>query len=440
MSGENDFSISRHPRVRRLVAPRRRGRPRRPCTRSAGTCVEAAGESPPGRPGPAAGHVHGLVRRCGCSSRRSSSPTRTGSRSPSCAARLARAAVRRHRPGRPAGPARRSGAGRRRWAGRPVATRSRWLRRGSRSSRPSRGSTPRGGRTASSPARSCSARSSRRCAAGRGTSCSSAPLATAVAIASPVWNDNFGDPDYLLRVVVSWRPGRPWRSSSSRTRQRMALDRERFRLLAAAAELGHQQATVDEVERRVHELVVPAFADVCVIGDAPPADLARSATRRVITVALRARGRGVGTMTLAVGQATRRRFGPGDHALRAACSAAASRSRSTTPGCSPRSSRSRRGMTAALGSLAEAVTDPGRRRPARLRQRRGGARAGVRDARGAARHAAAGDRRRVRRHARGRHAAAARRAAGPARARRRGPRAGPRPGASTARRARSAGA
>ena len=52
------------------------------------------------------------------------------------------------------------------------------------------------------------------------------------------------------------------------------------------------------------------------------------------------------------------------------CSAAASRSRSTTPGCSPSSSRSRPSRRAALGTPRRGGHRPGRRRPARLRQRR----------------------------------------------------------------------
>lgn len=179
-------------------------------------------------------------------------------------------------------------------------------------------------------------------------------LAIVAAVVSPIWNENFGDPDYVVRALAV-ATGSGLAGIAARARQRIVVDRERFRLLAAAAELGDQEATVEEVERRVHDLLVPDVADVCVIGDGPPEDLAALGTERRITVELRAGGRRIGTMTLAVGQVTRRRFRPDDHDFARVLGGRVALALGNA-GLSTEVESLEARMTAALGSLAEAVT------------------------------------------------------------------------------------
>ena len=178
--------------------------------------------------------------------------------------------------------------------------------------------------------------------------------AIAVSFLSAVWNENFGELDYVVRSLVVIA-GSGFAVVAARSRQRMAVDRERFRLLAAAADLGDQRATVSEVEQRVHDLLVPAFADVCVIAEDPPEDVVALDGSRRIVVDLRARGRRLGSMALAVGQVTRRRFSPDDHDFARVLAGRVALALDNAGLSSELESLAAR-MTAALGSLAEAVT------------------------------------------------------------------------------------
>lgn len=182
-------------------------------------------------------------------------------------------------------------------------------------------------------------------------------VAIAVAVVSAVWNENLGELDYFVRAVVVIA-GSAFAVVAAQSRERIAVDGERFRLLAAAAEIGDEQATVDEVERRVEALLVPAFADVCAIGDEPPPELAALGKARRITVELRARSRRLGAMTLAVGQTTRRRFTRGDHEFLHVLGGRVALALDNA-GLSREVESLEARMTAALGSLAEAVTIQG---------------------------------------------------------------------------------
>lgn len=138
-------------------------------------------------------------------------------------------------------------------------------------------------------------------------------VAVLAAVASGWWNDIFGSVDYDFRVLIVVVAA-IFAVAGAHSRGRLALDRRRFRLLTAAAELGDTTATVDETVDRLTSLLVPGFADACVI-DIQRADgrqrveVAEEAGARPdidgvppharVDVALRARRRAFGTMTLA---------------------------------------------------------------------------------------------------------------------------------------------
>jgi PAS domain S-box-containing protein len=152
-------------------------------------------------------------------------------------------------------------------------------------------------------------------------------VATAV---SGSWNDNYGAGDYILRLTVVIA-GAAFAILGARSRARLALDQRRFRLLQSVAEIADRPASVDETVRLLSNLLVPDFADVCVLdvvredrvqrlavaahgpgateieeglrrgsvaGHSEDGTAEQSATR--LLVPLRARGRAIGSMALMV--------------------------------------------------------------------------------------------------------------------------------------------
>jgi PAS domain S-box-containing protein len=92
-----------------------------------------------------------------------------------------------------------------------------------------------------------------------------AVCAIAVAVASGAWNDNWWTDAYVVRLLVVV-VGAAFAVLSARSRVRLGVDRDRFRILAGAAQISdHAGASVADTVQRLGELVVPALADVCVI-------------------------------------------------------------------------------------------------------------------------------------------------------------------------------
>lgn len=88
-----------------------------------------------------------------------------------------------------------------------------------------------------------------------------AVLSTAI---SPLWNHNFNDVDYLVRlgVVVV---GSLFALAGARSRARLARDRVRFQMLSRVSEMSAGSAGVEETLEKLSEIFVPAIADVCAI-------------------------------------------------------------------------------------------------------------------------------------------------------------------------------
>ena len=264
MGRDQDFSLSRHREGAATIVvpvgeidlvtvadgPRERSTGRR--------------RGPPRRPRPAAGARSWTRPGCGSWSRRSSArPGRLRLRA-SSAGPPRSAPVRADRAGRAcmARPARRSGAGGRRW--RSAGGCAGPSRGASRSSWRSPRSTRSGRRSASSAPPSSSARSSPRSARRPRGSSRSVRWPSRRRRRARCGTTTRGTIDYVVRVAVVMA-GSLFAVVAARTRERIAIDGERFRLLVAAAELGDRDATVEQVERRVDELLVPAFADACAI-------------------------------------------------------------------------------------------------------------------------------------------------------------------------------
>jgi PAS domain S-box-containing protein len=192
--------------------------------------------------------------------------------------------------------------------------------------------------------------------------------AICAAIASGFWNDNLGDLDYVVRVVVV-AVGTAFAVLGARARARLLADQERFRLLRGAAELGDRTTTVDDVVRGVNELLVPSFADVCAIDvvrdgrterlaittTGPAVDLAALEPAQRISVELRTRGHAIGGLTLARTAASRRRFGAADEEFAVVLAGRIALALDNA-GLSSEVELLAARLSAALSGLAEAVT------------------------------------------------------------------------------------
>ncbi len=204
-----------------------------------------------------------------------------------------------------------------------------------------------------------------------------AAAAVALVLASPAWNGDFLTGGYLLRVAVV-AVGGVVSVLASRAHERIAVDRARFALLAAVAEVADGRLTLEETADRLCGLIVPAFAELCVldaVGDGGPrrlaartagpdaaaleaalADRPHGGLGAPAVVALRARGREVGALTL---------FAPGGYADDELAFFAVLAGRVAlaldNAGLFTELRATEAQLTTALGSLSEAVTiqDPG---------------------------------------------------------------------------------
>ena len=91
-----------------------------------------------------------------------------------------------------------------------------------------------------------------------------AVFAVVAGVLSGGYNDNYGANDYFVRLVVVIA-GAAFAVLAARSRRRLADDRHRFGLLRGAAEIADTVVAIPEVVDRVGALLVPAFADICVI-------------------------------------------------------------------------------------------------------------------------------------------------------------------------------
>lgn len=91
-----------------------------------------------------------------------------------------------------------------------------------------------------------------------------AVVAVALAFASAAWDQNFGSGPYYLRasVVVI---GSGLAIITARTRARVGRDSTRFSLLSDLADVADGRLPLSETAARVCELLVPGFADICML-------------------------------------------------------------------------------------------------------------------------------------------------------------------------------
>jgi PAS domain S-box-containing protein len=89
-------------------------------------------------------------------------------------------------------------------------------------------------------------------------------LATGIAGASGIWNDNFGSTGYEIRLAVDIG-GTAFAAAAAWNRERAARRGERMETLDAIGEIADGSRPLDETLARVTELTVPRVADCCMI-------------------------------------------------------------------------------------------------------------------------------------------------------------------------------
>ena len=89
-------------------------------------------------------------------------------------------------------------------------------------------------------------------------------VAVLSAVLSALWNHNFGEVDYIVRLAVVVA-GTAFALAGARSRARLARDRVRFQMLTGVAETSERGAGVDGTLEALSDILVPAIADVCAI-------------------------------------------------------------------------------------------------------------------------------------------------------------------------------
>ena len=100
--------------------------------------------------------------------------------------------------------------------------------------------------------------------AGRRNTALVAGFAVVSVILSGGYNDNYGSADYFVRVAVVIAGG-AFSVVAASAMRRLTADQQRLTLLQGAARLADTASSIPEVVERVGALLVPAFADICVI-------------------------------------------------------------------------------------------------------------------------------------------------------------------------------
>jgi serine phosphatase RsbU (regulator of sigma subunit)/PAS domain-containing protein len=103
-------------------------------------------------------------------------------------------------------------------------------------------------------------------------------VAFLLAVVSGFWNENFETAAYYLRATVVL-VGAAISVLAASARERTTRDQGRFALLAELADVADGRLTLDETADRVCELIVPGFADLCVIDVVHQDGLRRLAVR-----------------------------------------------------------------------------------------------------------------------------------------------------------------
>ena len=100
----------------------------------------------------------------------------------------------------------------------------------------------------------------------------------AAVAASGIWNDNFGDGVYVQRILVCIAVT-VIAVLAARNRTRTARDRGRFAVLSATAEIADGTRSLEDTISSLHDLLVPAIADVCIVDAVSGGEVRRLAVR-----------------------------------------------------------------------------------------------------------------------------------------------------------------
>ena len=103
-------------------------------------------------------------------------------------------------------------------------------------------------------------------------------VATALALVSGVWNENFGDFDYFVRAAIV-AVGGSLALVGALSRVSESIARKRFGLLIAVARVVDDALTLEETVERLNGIIVPGFADVCVVDVIRASELERLSVR-----------------------------------------------------------------------------------------------------------------------------------------------------------------
>jgi PAS domain S-box-containing protein len=101
-------------------------------------------------------------------------------------------------------------------------------------------------------------------AGGRWSTLVAGALAVALCTASGVWNQNFGDGNYEIRVALV-AAGSGFALLAARARAEARQSMERFQLLDEIAEIADGSLPVAGTLERICDLIVPRLADICMI-------------------------------------------------------------------------------------------------------------------------------------------------------------------------------
>ncbi len=103
-------------------------------------------------------------------------------------------------------------------------------------------------------------------------------IAVGLVVLSAIWHDNLGEVQYIQRVCVVAAVS-VLASLAMRGRERIARDRERFALLSAVAEIADGTRSLRDTVDALHDRLVPAIADICIVDAMNRGELERLAVR-----------------------------------------------------------------------------------------------------------------------------------------------------------------
>ncbi|MEA2154584.1 MAG: hypothetical protein QOE11_724 [Solirubrobacteraceae bacterium] len=103
-------------------------------------------------------------------------------------------------------------------------------------------------------------------------------ISVALVALSPLWRNTLGDSVYVYRIVVVALAS-VLAALTARSNARVGRDRERFSILAAVAEIADGTRTLADTVAGLNDLLVPVVADICIVDAMGQGELQRLAVR-----------------------------------------------------------------------------------------------------------------------------------------------------------------